>query len=221
MTTTLIRLTLNPRHRAVRTDLADAHRMHQRVMSLLPDGLGASARANTATLYRIDDVPPSPRLLIQTAGPAVLDRLPDGYTLDAATLDITDLADRLTARSIARYAITANPTKRAASGPQAGKRVALNGYEAVLAWWTRRATTAGMDITGHPTDIRPVPAATGIRPRGQARQAITHRAAFIEGTATVNDPVALARALNRGIGPGKAHGLGLLTVVPIPAAVAA
>jgi CRISPR system Cascade subunit CasE len=214
--TTLIRLTLNGRHRAVHHDLADVHAMHQRVMSLLPDGLGASPRAQTSTLYRIEDVPPNPRLLIQTGHPnTLLDRLPDGYHLDVASLDLTALYERLTTGITVRYAITANPSKRAAHGPQAGKRIALNGYDAVHAWWARRATASGLDVDEHPVDIRPAPAATGTRQRAQRRDAIIHRATVIEGSATVTDPARLTTALNAGIGAGKAHGLGLLTVVPI------
>jgi CRISPR system Cascade subunit CasE len=212
--TTLLRITLNPRHRLVHRDLADAHAMHRRVLSLLPDDLGPDPRAATSTLYRLEETSTGPRLLVQTAGPVQYDRLPDHYTLDIAALDLDQLLPYLTQGTTVRYAITANPAKRAATGPLTGRRVALVGYDAIHAWWQHKATTGGLDITDQPTSIAPAPAATGRRTRGTTTDQISHRVARIEGTATITDPQALTNALTHGIGAGKAHGLGLLTVIP-------
>ncbi|WP_329392086.1 type I-E CRISPR-associated protein Cas6/Cse3/CasE [Streptomyces sp. NBC_01716] len=40
--TTLTRIVLNPRHRAVRNDLADSRQLHKTLMRLVPDNLGPS-----------------------------------------------------------------------------------------------------------------------------------------------------------------------------------
>ncbi|SDQ03917.1 type I-E CRISPR-associated protein Cas6/Cse3/CasE [Quadrisphaera sp. DSM 44207] len=213
--TTLIQLTLNPRHRAVQHDLADAHALHQRVMSLLPDGLGPDPRASTRTLFRIEDTSTGPRLLIQTGGEAIYERLPDGYCSSVRSLSMTQFFAALTLGRLVRYSLTASPAKRAAVGELKGKRVALIAYNDVHAWWQRKATAAGLDLTGQLVQITPAPGIDGARPQAPRGQRITHRAQRIEGLAIVQDLDLLLTAVRTGIGPGKAYGLGLLSVIPV------
>ena len=113
-----------------------------------------------------------------------------------------------------RYAITANPTKRSNTGDSKGKRVALHDYDTILAWWTRKTLAAGLDITDQPTRIDPAPHSNGTKTGPTGTHRITHRASRIEGTAIITDPNALRTTLITGIGAGKAHGLGLLTIAP-------
>ena len=56
---TLAQISLNMRNTRVHRDLSNAHAMHQRVMSLLPDDLGPTPRQDTGTLYRFW-TPPRP-----------------------------------------------------------------------------------------------------------------------------------------------------------------
>jgi CRISPR system Cascade subunit CasE len=221
---TLIQLVLNTRQRDVHRDLDDANRMHQRVMSLLPDNLGDAARAATNTLYRLETTHAGARLLVQTSADTItFDRLPDGYIVSTGTVELTPLLNRLTAGMLIRYSITTNPIKnvggRKETG-QRGKRVPLTDLDDIRTWWHNQAARAGLDITGHPTIIDVVRSITGAREGGPSAR-IRHHAATIEGTAAITDASLARDAILAGVGRGKPYGLGLLTAVPITQAQAA
>ena len=213
--TTLTQITINPRSTAAQRDLSDSQALHQRVMSLLPDSLGTTGRHDTATLHRIDRTSDGTiHLLIQTSLPALdLSGLPDAYTSHPPrTLNLDAIHERLQTGIAVRYAVTANPTRNLHRPGQRGKRVPISGYPNVAAWWHNKAASIGLDIDDRPPMINPAP-----HPRGHKDgQRVTHRAYRIEGIAAVTDATALRRSLLDGIGPGKAYGLGLLTVLPVP-----
>ncbi|MEV4409803.1 type I-E CRISPR-associated protein Cas6/Cse3/CasE [Actinoplanes sp. NPDC049598] len=209
---------LNTRQRDVHRDLDNANKMHQRVMSLLPDDLGDSARAQTNTLYRLESTHAGARLLVQTSSNMItFDRLPDAYAISTATVDLTPLLNRLTTSIPIRYAITTNPIKTVGGRKETGlrgKRVPLTDLDDIYTWWQRRAAEAGLDILNHPTAIDIEHSITGGR-GNSAAAGIRHHAVTIEGTATITDPELTRQAIVTGIGRGKPYGLGLLTAVPI------
>ncbi|MEU2032838.1 type I-E CRISPR-associated protein Cas6/Cse3/CasE [Nocardia amamiensis] len=209
MTLWLTRIHLDPRLATVRADLANAVRLHQRVMSLMPDDLGDQPRLQTGLLYRIDETPTGTHLLIQSRHRPDPTKLPPGYG-DTATRDLTPLLDRLDTGTDVHYRLIGNTTKRAGrTSPRPGKLVALRGPDAEQ-WWTSRAERCGLhlatitatslnDIRGRPKDTDPK---TGIR----------HAATRFDGIATITDPDAVRRAVHEGIGRGKSHGCGLLSL---------
>jgi CRISPR system Cascade subunit CasE len=206
--TTLTQLILNRRNRNVARDLANAQDMHRTVMSLLPGDLGGSPRALTNTLFRVEQKPTQTRLLIQSESILNVASLSDGYLNSHASTTLDGLLARLQPEDTIRYSILVNPSKR---DNATRETVPLSGYDTVYAWWTRKALAHGLNISGHPTSINPLPAISGTRNGTRIR----HQAARIEGTATVADLQALTAALTMGIGRGKSHGLGLLTVLPV------
>lgn len=207
--TTLTQLVLNPRNPAVARDLDDMQAMHRRVMSLLPDNLGDAPRAQTDTLFRLEQNRGEIRLLVQSGAPVSPTSLPHRYSTHHASTSLDGLLARVTIVEIIRYSIITNPSKRAHDGESKGKNVAILGYDDIHAWWVRKATIAGVDVANHPINIDTVNGYNGSR-QGQR---VHHHAVRIEGFATVIDAEALVGALTTGIGRGKAHGLGLLTVI--------
>lgn len=212
--TSLSRLILDPRHPAVRADLADVDSLHKTLMRLVPDHAGPTPRARAGLLFRTEPEP-DPVLLVQTANPPDLTALPTHYGT-GRTLDLTPLLNSLTPGRTVRYRITAaptvarsagNPTPHPVTGKRRGKITHLTGDDA-LAWWQRRATAAGLE----PVTITSLP-----RPFPRTR--VTRSAPYFtltqfDGLARITDTTRLTDALKHGIGRAKSYGAGLLSLAP-------
>ena len=206
MTTWLTQLTPDYRNPLVRNDLRDVIDMHKRVMMVVPDDLGDQARHQAGVLYRVDESPRGPRILIQTQMPPQLGLLPAGYG-QAETRDLDPLLKWLSAGALVRYRITANTCKRKSHST---KVVALRGT-AADEWWKERASRSGLQLRSllpHPLDD-----AVG----GDRQSGVRHALTRFDGVALVTDPTALRQAVLSGIGRGKSHGCGLLSLAPLRA----
>ncbi|MGW6511070.1 type I-E CRISPR-associated protein Cas6/Cse3/CasE [Streptomyces niveus] len=208
--TTLTRIVLNPRHRAVRNDLADSRQLHTTLMRLVPDNLGPSPRAAAGLLYRLEPAA-EPVVFVQTTHHPDLTALPRHYAT-AKSHDLTAMFTGLQPGLLVHYRITAAPlanrsataVRNPVTGSRRGKHTPLTG-DAALAWWHRRATEAGLEIlTGHGTP-RPFP-------RRDTTTGPHYRLTQFNGTARITDPHLLAHALTKGIGKGKPYGAGLLSL---------
>jgi CRISPR system Cascade subunit CasE len=62
----LARIQPDQRRKEVRKDLRDIVSLHQTVMKLFPDGIGDQARRQASVLFRLDETPTGPYLLVQT-----------------------------------------------------------------------------------------------------------------------------------------------------------
>lgn len=223
MTLTLGKISLSPRSRTVNLDLGDADAMHRRVMSLLPDGLSRTPRADAHLLYRVEETPNGVHLLVQAASHLDLAALPPGYALATRTLDLDAFLERLSEGTTTRYSIVVNPTVARvdpASGRSRGLRRALTDHADISDWWLRRSIKAGLEIDPSAIQYDTLTPVAGKRTAkaGEASAGtidpVHHHAVRIEGRATITAATALRSALLKGIGAGKAHGLGLLLVVP-------
>lgn len=209
MTTWLTRILLDPRHAAVRRDLSDAIRLHQRAMSLMPDGLGDQARQQTGLLYRLDESRTGTHLLIQSSREPAFGKLPAGYGT-VAVRDIDPLLDALDKGVAVHYRLAANASKRLGRNAEhPGKIVALRG-EAAEQWWALRAEQYGLAMRTITTLSQAD--ATG---RRDGHKPVKHAITRFDGQAVVADPDALRRAIRDGIGRGKSYGCGLLSLAPV------
>ncbi|MFE3799241.1 type I-E CRISPR-associated protein Cas6/Cse3/CasE [Nocardia tengchongensis] len=209
MTLWLTRITVDPRDRQVRGDLTNAVRMHQRIMTLMPDGLGANARQQAGVLYRIDETRSGTQLLIQSSSAPQLEALPDSYGT-AEIRDLSPLLDALHDGLSVRYRLAANASKRLGrtSGHE-GKVVALRG-QAADEWWLDRAQRCGLGIktlTGTSQADQ-----SGHRRDAAAAERVRHAVVRFDGLAVITDTGALQQALCAGVGRGKSHGCGLLSL---------
>jgi CRISPR system Cascade subunit CasE len=203
--TTLTRLQLDPRHRDVRRDLADIHRLHRRIMSLLADGLGDNPRQAGGALWRLEPNT-TPLLLVQTAEPPAIDRLPAGYA-DAQSRDLGSVLSAIRPGLRLRYRVTVNPVQQ---NGNTGRRTAVP-RAALPEWWAKRTARIGLDDIA-PAAFTSEPTRHGTTPAGNR---LTIAAARIDGTATVTDPELLRQALIDGVGRGRSYGCGLLTIAPL------
>lgn len=211
MTTWLTQITPDYRDPRVRNDLRDVIYMHRRVMMLVPDDLGDQARRQAGVLYRIDESARGQlRILIQTQMHPQLGRLPAGYR-HAQTRELDPLLKWLSTGAAVRYRITANTCKRKSHST---KVVALRGT-AADEWWIERASRSGLQVQSlipHPLDD-----AVG----GDRRSGVRHAITRFDGVALITDPTALRQAVLSGIGRGRSHGCGLLSIAPLRAGTVA
>jgi CRISPR system Cascade subunit CasE len=205
MTAWLTQITLNFRNPQAHRDLSDAVRMHQRVMSIVPDGLGDQPRRQAGVLYRIEEAPGGARILVQTAIPPNLGKLPAGYG-NTQVRDLGPLLRWLREGTLVRYRLTANTCLRKSHSKEV---VPLRGADAEK-WWIDRAPGCGLDLQSLISRF-PGDAVGGDDPRKRVRHALTQ----FDGVAAVTDPGMITTAITTGIGRGKSHGCGLLSIAPI------
>jgi CRISPR system Cascade subunit CasE len=207
MTAWLTQITPDFRNPAAHRDLRDAVRMHQRVMSLAPDGLGDQPRRQAGVLYRIEETPGGTRVLVQTGLRPNLARLPAHYG-SAQARDLDPLLRWLREGLMVRYRLTANTCLRRSHSKTV---VPLRGADAEK-WWTDRAPGCGLDLQSL-LSRSPGDAVGGDNPKTSIRHTITQ----FDGVAAISDPSALATVIGTGIGRGKSHGCGLLSIAPMSA----
>ena len=211
MTLWLTRITPDPSSAQARSDFAGAGAIHRRLMSLLPpEELGSNPRQAAGLLFRTEETRRGSTILIQSARELDPSRLPDGYGC-MERRELSPLLDALVVGHPVRYRIVASPTKRIGRSVQRGvkeKTIPLRGREAED-WWRRRAHERGLEPQSLISQERP-DATDGSRGRR-----IRHAAVLFQGVGTVVDAGALRAAVECGIGRGKSHGCGLLSLAPM------
>lgn len=204
----LTRITPSPRSAEARSDLATAGNLHRRLMRLLPpEDLGDSPRQAAGLLFRVDESRSGTTVLVQSTRKLDPSRLPSGYG-GVEHRELTPLLDALATGQHVRYRIAASPTKRTGRSTQRGLKEAtipLRGPDAE-AWWASRARDNGLEpqtLVAHDRQDA-VDHSRGRR--------IRHTAVLFQGVATVTDTAVAREAVYRGIGRGKSHGCGLLSL---------
>jgi len=228
--TFLSRLTLNPRNRAVRKDMADCQQMHRTVLSGFPQAPdGQSAREHFQVLYRLDMSTGSvPVILVQSAVEPKWVDLDDTYLCAAPLCKPLDpMFQSIDGGMMLRFRLCANPTRRISDRASddvhwRGKRVHLLTEDAQTAWLARKAEQGGFELESVRTapgvvDMRTTPhlKRTGRRmqPGGDAQVMIFGGVTF-DGRLRIVDVVRFAETFKTGIGSGKAYGFGLLSIGP-------
>src|SRR5215210_161188 len=120
----LSRLTLNPRSRQVRRELADLQQLHRTVMSGFPNTDDPQPRRSHGVLYRVEPfIQGPPQLLVQSLTKPdwrLDERLLPGTTAETkgigALVDVLAVGDRL------RFRLLANPTRKIARHTADGER---------------------------------------------------------------------------------------------------
>ena len=128
------------------------------------------------------------------------------------TRDYSPLLDRVTPGSRWQFRLCANPTYSVPAGPgQRGRVCAHTTVEHQLRWLMEQSEKHGFVLEPGGFTV------TGTRwhrfRKGGRGSNVTFLAVTYDGILEVRDPALFREALCRGIGPGKAYGAGLLTVV--------
>ncbi|MFE7334753.1 type I-E CRISPR-associated protein Cas6/Cse3/CasE [Streptomyces griseus] len=215
MTLWLTRIVPDTRSPEARRDLKDPIGTHRRIMSLFPSDAGPDPRARFGVLFRTEDTPAGPHLLVQSTHEPNTSSLPEGYgTALARHLDA--LIDAISPGLTIRYRCAASPVRKPGATTRAlydlPPVVALTGA-AADEWWLRQADYSGIKPLTHRS--HPLDAIRGQRrPTGAPPQRIHHTRTQFDGTAAIIDAGLLRKAVLNGIGRGKAYGCGLLSIAP-------
>jgi CRISPR system Cascade subunit CasE len=220
----LHRIHLDPRCREARRDLSDPYQLH----STLCRAFSAPGRKcpESEFLWRLEpETGPAgyPRILVQSrttpdwAGVGVLGWL-------AKADPAVDLAERLQLNSLKvrqrfRFRLRANPCVT-----RDGKRLGLLRLLDQEVWFERKGALHGFalpklasfDLSESPQeriDVR-ISQEQMLRGKQHAGNAIRIYSVLYDGILTVTEPDNFRKALQSGIGHGKAMGLGLLSVAP-------
>jgi len=175
-----------------RLDWADQASLHRYVMTRFGD-LGTSEEPGRAPriLFRSERVNGRRRLLIQSTVQ------PQG---DTRTIDIKSTLNDLQARARCRLRVDMNPVRRVA---RSGTDRPLKDDE--IPDWVRTKLRPGFEVT----DI--VDLTIDLRRAAQKRIVV----AEIDVIANVGDPIEARALVAGGVGRRKAHGCGLISVLPM------
>lgn len=200
----LTQLRLDPRSAQARRDLADPYDMHRTLTRAFVEN---EIQAPPRFLWRVEpgNAWAQPVLLVQSAHSAdwsCLQTLPGylqhGQLPETKSVDVDQLlhsGDRY------RFRLLANPTVT-----REGKRYGLVGEDAQLAWLKRQGERHGFAIEAALVTSSNL---AGGR-KGQARMSLL--CVCFDGVLQLANRDLLSRALEAGIGPGKAFGCGLLSL---------
>jgi len=201
----LSRLTLPLQDRRVQRALQDPYRLHQALLAAFPpDAPGGGGRV----LYRIE---PEQRdatasVLVQSALAPDWHRASFAAKLPAARAEgPKELSVGLRPGQRIRFRLRANPTRK-----KDGKRLAVLGEEAQLAWLRRKLTSGGMTVVAvrrHDEGmLRAMRSASG------DGAPMTFVSVLYEGLAIVEDAARAIACAKEGVGSAKAFGFGLLSL---------
>ncbi|RPK70248.1 CRISPR-associated endoribonuclease Cse3 [Streptomyces sp. ADI97-07] len=215
MTLWLTRIIPDTRSQDARRDLAGAIGMHRRIMSLFPSNAGPDPRARFGILFRTEDTPAGPHLLIQSNQEPDTKLLPHSYGT-ALSRPLDALIDAIRPGLTIRYRCVASPVRKPGATTRALYNlppvVPLTGA-AADEWWLRQADQGGLKPLTHHS--HPLDAVRGQRrPDNAPPQHIRHARTQFDGTAAIIDTDLLQAAILGGIGRGKAYGCGLLSIAP-------
>lgn len=221
----LSRLILNPLDREVRRMTADVEELHRGVLRGFEAVEQADARAHHGVLHRLetDERTGALVLLVQSRSVPDWDRWPREWLAKmseaVATRSIDEELARLEPGTKCGFLLVANATRRVMtkSGPDGarnnGKRVPVRGQEGAEDWLLRKAKECGFELVREGdrilVDVRPELQREGRRRGGR----LTFDGVRYEGFLRVVDADVLRESVVAGIGPAKAYGFGLLSVV--------
>ncbi len=233
----LHRITLNPRSKDARRDLADPYQMHATLCrAFFPQDTPCPPGALLWRLEPETDKFGRSRVLAQSLAPPDWSSVPADWLAPPLSEDDMpvslgiDLVQKLALNALQagqafRFRLRANPCKTTL-----GKRTGLVHPDAQRDWLLRKGEQHGfaLPVADTPDYFDFVESPNG-KPYPDVRvsqdQMLTGRkhdgttirvfSVLYEGRLTVNDPEKFRAALQAGIGHGKVMGLGLLSVFPI------
>ncbi len=240
----LSRLTLDSRHRQVRRDLRNCHELHRTLLSAFPDAPGKNqgARAHFGLLYRRESHPTAEAetILMQSVETPDWTRLPPGYCASVEVKKLLKFFELIQKEQNYRFRLRANPTRKTESSQKSerlagipkknGKRRQLYKEHQQIIWLQRKASQAGFillsvqvvkegmsipDVLAGPegnlTGKKTIKGSEG----SLVKLPLTLFSVLFEGRLQVTDADLFRKALQEGIGSGKAYGFGLLSIAPI------
>lgn len=214
----LSRLILNPSHRQVQRELADAYQRHRTIMSAFPEQLPEDERV----LHRLEVHPRTGAvtLLVQSRHAPNWRGLIEKPRYLLEPPQVKHFTPQFSEGQLLRFRLQANPTiKLKRETRKHGNRVPLKREEEQLAWLARKGQIHGFQLPTTPDGLPLVRVARLGEQHGRIhRQDHHHRLTLyvvqFDGILRVTDPEQFGRAVIHGIGPAKSFGCGLLSLAP-------
>lgn len=208
----LSRLQLNPLHPQARRDLASAYDLHRSLTRAF--AVDASTPPPRFLWRREADRSglPGITVLVQAAQAAAWDKLHDADEISAGYFQALEGNKSVALQNLVqegrhyRFRLLANPTVT-----RGGKRFGLHDDESRQGWLLRQGQRHGFGVVA-------VECGASGRLRvsqGRREASITLDTVLFDGVLRAVDAAALRKAWSGGIGPGKALGLGMLSLAPL------
>jgi len=209
----LSQLILDPKHRQVRSEMANRYEMHRTLTACFPE----KKRSEINLLFRLETAQHSgmvpPKLLVQSR------LVPDWSHLIERCL----LVEAPQTKSFNpnfqngdRYVfrLLANPTVKRKQAGKTSKRVGIYDSKGQEAWLERKGTQAGFSVTALRITNQGI--LESRKRKNSHTFQIKHLAVQFDGLLEVSDPGALKLAVQNGIGSAKGFGFGLLSLGRAP-----
>jgi len=203
----LTKLLLNPAHTDARRDLGDAYQMHRTLSRAFAAGADGPVSRFLWRLERERVPGTGSAVLVQSAAPGGWQQLGEtvGYLAVPASEKNVALDRLVSTGAHCRFRLRANPSVK-----RDGKRWGLHGEQPQLDWLSRQGSRLGFVMTGADVSQR-----ERLRsPQSRTGAVITVDSVQFDGQLRVVDAPMLRAAMLSGIGPGKALGLGMLSLAP-------
>lgn len=199
------KLVLNPRSHAARRDLANPYEMHRTLSRAVSEAI-KEGRERLLWRQEPSRATDLPVVLVQTLTEPDWSVLEEDY---AQVFPPKPFEPVFHPGQAFRFRLKANPSKRLKG---TGKRVALKTWREKVAWLERRLEEGGFRLLEREEGplVRILQDTFWeVRRKGERVQI---QVVLFEGALEVQDPERAKATLARGIGPGKALGLGLLSL---------
>jgi len=219
----LSKLILNPRCREVRRDIQLPYELHRTLARAFTTADGTNYRAAHGVLFRIEPlVHPAahPTVLVQSGSLPDWHELPEAYLLTHPETKVFSASFR--ENQVLSFRLLASPTKKEPRPGRQGRRIALSdsvedettGLTPARTWMVRKGEQHGFRLIHLMTEEFRF---GGGRSKGFAgKNDLPLCGVRFDGLLQITDPVRLLEAIQKGIGPSKAFGFGLLSLAPVP-----
>lgn len=195
-------LTLDLSSPSVRQCLLDAQDLHRTIMKAFDH-----SRQEEEVLYRLIRSREKIQIYVQSRSVPEWDRIDSCGFHCEKTKDISLLSESFMKDQVLRFKLLSCPTKKVAGEGKNSRRVLLRGEEEQLKWLERQGEKYGFNvIEAH------IAEKTELRSGKKASGAFAVAGVPFEGVLRICDPAAFKDAFEKGIGPEKAYGYGLLMV---------
>ncbi len=207
----LSRLLLNPRNRQVQRETADPYNLHRTILNAFD-----SDRETASVLHRLETNPRSGQLLLLVQSQIAPNwhwLVEKGYLLPAdpfSGLDnpaVKEINLALRVEQTLRFRLVANPTvKKKREGQKHSNRVPLVREENQAAWLACKSRRHGFRVLDF--------SISHSQRQTSRKKGITIYTVQYDGRLQITDAAKFREALQKGIGPAKAFGCGLLSIAP-------
>ena len=209
----LSKIELDIRHPSVRQALRDVNDMHRNLMAGFPDRDDLSGtRASLGVLYRLVSNRNEACLLVLSETEPDTSKLAQRglMVVPTAVRDISLLKDRLVKGMCLRFELLASPCKKVKGSDGNSRRHYLETEQERAGWLRRKAEEYGFEL------LSLVEISGRIDMVGRREgNVIKNSGILFAGVLRITDADRFWQGYTHGIGPGKAYGLGMLSIARI------